>query len=92
MAIAELILGCANMLFLDEPTNHLDLESKSVIAEVLKKFRGPIMMVSHDRYVLDKVCNIIWKIENKKVTEYLGNYTDYKYKKDNEKKSRIYRR
>jgi ATP-binding cassette subfamily F protein 3 len=82
VAIAELILGCANILFLDEPTNHLDLESKSVIAGVLKKFRGPIMMVSHDRYVLDEVCNVIWEIENNKVTEYLGNYSDYRQKKN----------
>ena len=81
VAIAELILGNSNMLFLDEPTNHLDLESKSIIAEVLKNFNGPIMMVSHDRYVLDKVCNIIWEIENNKVTKYFGNYADYKHKK-----------
>lgn len=81
VAIAELILGNSNMLFLDEPTNHLDLESKGIIAGVLKNFNGPIMIVSHDRYVLDEVCNVIWEIENNKVTKYFGNYSDYKQKK-----------
>ena len=84
VAIAELILGNSNMLFLDEPTNHLDLESKEIIAGVLKSFNGPIMMVSHDRYVLDEVCNVIWEIENNKVTKYFGNYADYKHRKTKE--------
>ena len=82
VAIAELILGNSNMLFLDEPTNHLDLESKSIIAGVLKNFNGPIIIVSHDRYVLDEVCNVIWEIENNKVTKYFGNYSDHRQKKD----------
>ena len=81
VAIAELILGNSNILFLDEPTNHLDLESKGIIAGVLKNFNGPIMIVSHDRYVLDEVCNVIWEIENNKVAKYFGNYSDYKYRK-----------
>jgi len=81
VAIAELILGNANMLFLDEPTNHLDLESKSVVAEVLKNFNGPLLIVSHDRYVLNEVCNVIWKIEDNEIRKYLGNYNDYKEKK-----------
>ncbi|MCK5095876.1 MAG: ABC-F family ATP-binding cassette domain-containing protein [Candidatus Pacebacteria bacterium] len=81
VAIAELILGHVNMLFLDEPTNHLDLESKSIIAGVLKNFNGPIMIVSHDRYILDEVCSVIWEIENGKVTKYLGNYSDHRQKK-----------
>jgi len=79
VAIAELILGYSNVLFLDEPTNHLDLASKDIIAKVLKSFNGPIIMVSHDRYVLDAVCNGIWEIKDKKVTKYVGNYADYKY-------------
>ena len=80
-AIAELILNDSNMLFLDEPTNHLDMESKVAVSEVFKNFNGPIIMVSHDRFVLNKVCNIIWEIKNNEVKKYLGNYDDYKNKK-----------
>ena len=83
VAIAELILNNSDMLFLDEPTNHLDLESKDVVAEVFKNFNGPIIMVSHDRYVLNKVCNIIWEIKNNEVKKYEGNYDNYKYRKNN---------
>ncbi len=81
VAIAELILNNSNMLLLDEPTNHLDLASKDRIAEVLKSFNGPIIMVSHDRLVLNKVCNIIWEVKDGEVKKYLGNYEDYKYNK-----------
>lgn len=80
VAIAELILTDSNMLLLDEPTNHLDLASKDAVAEVLKDFSGPIIMVSHDRYVLNKVCNIIWEIKDGEAEKYLGNYDDYKHK------------
>ncbi len=76
VTIAELILGNSNMLFLDEPTNHLDIESKTAIATILKNFTGPIIMISHDRYVLNEICNIIWKIENNEIKKYLGNYDD----------------
>lgn len=82
VAIAELILNNSNMLLLDEPTNHLDLASKDAVAEVLKDFKGPIIMVSHDRHVLNKVANIIWEVGNNEVKKYLGNYDDYKYKKN----------
>lgn len=80
VAIAELILNNSNMLLLDEPTNHLDLASKDRIADVLKSFNGPIIMVSHDRLVLNKVCNIIWEVKDGEVKKYLGNYEDYKHK------------
>lgn len=82
VAIAELILNNSNMLLLDEPTNHLDLVSKDAMAEVLKDFSGPIILVSHDRYVLNKVCDIIWEIKDGEAKKYFGNYNDYKYKRD----------
>ncbi len=82
VAIAELILNDSNMLFLDEPTNHLDLESKSAVSEIFKNFGGPIVMVSHDRFVLNKVCNIIWEIKDNEAKKYLGNYDDYEKKKN----------
>lgn len=80
VAIAELILQESNMLLLDEPTNHLDLESKDCMLEVLKNFDGPIIIVSHDREVLNKVCNIIWEIKNNEAKKYLGNYEDHQKK------------
>jgi len=54
VAMAELILGDNNMLFLDEPTNHLDIGSKDAVARVLKNFEGPILIVSHDRHILNE--------------------------------------
>ena len=80
VALAELILSEVNMLILDEPTNHLDIQSKDAVNDVLKSFNGPIIIVSHDRSVLSKVCNIIWEIKNNEVKEYLGNYDDYERK------------
>lgn len=80
VAIAELILNDSNMLFLDEPTNHLDMTSKEAVSEVLKDFDGPIILISHDRQVLNKVCNIIWKVGNNEVKKYIGNYEDYRHK------------
>ncbi len=80
VAIAELILNESNMLFLDEPTNHLDLDSKNCVIDVMTRYGGPIMMVSHDRDVLEKVCNVIWEFRDNAVTKYLGNYDDYLYK------------
>lgn len=79
IALAELILQKSNLLLLDEPTNHLDLESKEIISNVLKEFQGTILLVSHDRFVLNSVCNVIWAIKDKKLKEYLGGYDDYRY-------------
>jgi len=78
-ALAELILQNLNMLLLDEPTNHLDLPSKEVITQVFKEYKGTIILVSHDRYILNEVCNHIWEIKDGKLNHYFGNYEDYRY-------------
>ncbi|HOI97522.1 MAG: ABC-F family ATP-binding cassette domain-containing protein [Minisyncoccales bacterium] len=78
-ALAELILRKVNFLLLDEPTNHLDLPSKEVITKVFKEYKGTILLVSHDRYILNEVCNRIWEVKDGKLTGYLGNYDDYRY-------------
>ena len=70
VALAELILQKSNLLVLDEPTNHLDLMSKEVVADMLRKYNGTILLVSHDRYILNKVCNKIWEIEHNKLKQY----------------------
>ncbi|MFA6897654.1 MAG: ABC-F family ATP-binding cassette domain-containing protein [Patescibacteria group bacterium] len=77
VSIAKLILGQSNFLILDEPTNHLDIESRQAMVDFLKMFDGPIMVISHDRYVLNEVCNQIWEIKHQKLNRILGNYDRY---------------
>lgn len=79
VALAELILQRVNFLLLDEPTNHLDLPSKEVITKVFKEYKGTIILVSHDRYILNEVCDQIWEVKDGKLKAYLGNYDDYRY-------------
>lgn len=77
VSIAKLVLSEANFLVLDEPTNHLDIESRTAMVEFLKNFDGPILMISHDRYALNEICNHIWEIKNQKLNRVLGNYNRY---------------
>jgi ATP-binding cassette subfamily F protein 3 len=77
VSIAKLTLGQSNFLILDEPTNHLDIESRQAMVEFLRTFDGPIMLISHDRYVLNEVCNQIWAIRHQKLSRILGNYDRY---------------
>ncbi len=65
------------LLLLDEPTNHLDLESTQLLIDQIEKYSGTIIFVSHDRYFLDKVATKIWSIENRKLIEQKGNYSNY---------------
>ena len=67
----------AHLLLLDEPTNHLDEQSTDFLIEQIKTYKGTIILVSHDRYFLDKVATKIWAIEGKKVIEHKGNYSSY---------------
>lgn len=67
----------AQLLLLDEPTNHLDEESTNGLIEQIKHYRGTIILVSHDRYFLDKVVTKIWSLENGQLIEHKGNYTSY---------------
>ncbi len=66
-----------DLLLLDEPTNHLDIESTKLLIHQIKDFLGTMIVVSHDRYFLDKVATKIWSIENAKLIEQKGNYTNY---------------
>ncbi|OCA80801.1 ribosomal protection-like ABC-F family protein [Pseudobacillus wudalianchiensis] len=66
-----------HLLLLDEPTNHLDEKSTELLIEQMKDYKGTIVLVSHDRYFLDKVATKIWSIEGKKLIEHKGNYTSY---------------
>ena len=82
VAFLKLMLTGANFLVLDEPTNHLDIPAKEAVEEALMAFPGTFLTVSHDRYFLDKVSNCTLELENGKLTEYGGNYSYYRMKKE----------
>ncbi len=75
--LAKMLLCGANLLLLDEPTNHLDIGAVEWLEDFLKNFSGAFLVISHDRYFLDKVTNRTMELENKKATVYKGNYTRY---------------
>ncbi len=70
-----------NFLVLDEPTNHLDYLGVAYLVKEIKKFKGTVIIISHDRYFLDQCVTHIIEIENQKITEYNGNYSFYRKKK-----------
>lgn len=77
LAIAKLLLEAPSLLILDEPTNHLDFATLSWLEDYLASYKGALLVVSHDRYFLDKLCNKIWELEDGTLWEYKGNYTAY---------------
>ncbi|QXM05218.1 ribosomal protection-like ABC-F family protein [Crassaminicella indica] len=79
--LAKLLLRKPDILLLDEPTNHLDIDAVEWLEAFLKSYHGTILLISHDRYFLDEVVDKIYEIENKKLTQYNGNYSDYVEKK-----------
>ena len=81
LAFLKLMMTGANFLILDEPTNHLDIPAKEAVEEALMAFPGTFLVVSHDRYFLDKVTNRTLALEDGVLTEYIGNYSDYQRKK-----------
>ncbi len=84
VAIAKLVLGGANLLLLDEPTNHLDIASRETIEGALEEFPGTILLVSHDRQLIDRLVNRLIVVENGTASVYLGNYSDYHRKTEQE--------
>jgi ATP-binding cassette subfamily F protein 3 len=87
VALAKEILRGSNLLLLDEPTNHLDIASKEKLEEELKRFRGTMIAVSHDRYFLSKVTNRIWEFSKDGIRDYFGDYSYYIDKKRQEEKN-----
>jgi ATP-binding cassette, subfamily F, member 3 len=80
-ALARILVSPANFLLLDEPTNHLDLRAKDVLLEAIARFNGTVVMVSHDRYFIDRLATRIFEVEGGHVHVYPGNYEDYLYRK-----------
>ncbi len=82
VALAKLLVGSPDLIILDEPTNHLDISSISWLEGYLKSYKGTVLIVSHDRYFLDRVVNKVVELENCKATTFTGNYSDYAVKKE----------
>ena len=80
-ALAKVLLTEPKILLLDEPTNHLDIPTREIMEKAIQAFGGTCLIVSHDRYFLDKVVTRTLELDNGRLTEYLGNYTYYKEKK-----------
>lgn len=79
LALAKLALRGANFLLLDEPTNHLDIPSQEILQEVLEGFEGSILLVSHDRYLIDALATQVWEIDEEKgiLRTFKGSYSQY---------------
>lgn len=77
VALAKLMLSEANFLVLDEPTNHLDIPAREALENALAAYPGTLLVVSHDRYFLDRVITRLWYLQDGTCTSYLGNYSAY---------------
>ncbi len=87
LALAKLALSGANLLLLDEPTNHLDIPSQEVLQEVLDTFQGTILLVSHDRYLIDALATQIWEIDEVRgiLIVFKGSYSQYHLQQETER-------
>ena len=92
LSMAKLLLLQPDVLILDEPTNHLDMQSVSWLETYLNSYQGAVVIVSHDRYFLDKIVNVVYNIEFNSCKKYVGNYTKFleEYEKDYEKRLKDY--
>lgn len=77
LAMAKLLLEAPQLLILDEPTNHLDFKTLMWLEEYLSNYKGALLVVSHDRYFLDKLVTVVWEVERHQFLRYKGNYTKY---------------
>ncbi|MEW9095791.1 MAG: ribosomal protection-like ABC-F family protein [Clostridiaceae bacterium] len=89
LKLCKLIQNDINLLILDEPTNHLDIDSREMLEEALMEFKGTIFFISHDRFFINKIAEMICEIEDKKIVNYYGDYEYYKEKKKEIKRSNI---
>jgi len=84
LAIAKILLASANLLLLDEPTNHLDQRGRDVFEQALAEYKGAFVLVTHDRYLIDRLAKKVLLIKDGSGKIYLGNYTDYLWKRKQE--------
>ncbi|MBF0710427.1 MULTISPECIES: ABC-F family ATP-binding cassette domain-containing protein [unclassified Gemella] len=92
ISMAKLLLSEPDILILDEPTNHLDMENVAWLENYLNAYPGAVVVVSHDRYFLDKIVNIVYNVEFGRTKKYVGNYSKFlkQYEEDYEKHLREY--
>jgi ATP-binding cassette subfamily F protein 3 len=82
LSLLKLMLSNTNFIVMDEPTNHLDIDSKDVLEKTISDYTGTILIISHDRYFLNKTVTKILDMDSTGMTEYLGDYNYYYYKKN----------
>ena len=87
LVLLKLVLDGANLLILDEPTNHLDILAKETVEAALEVFDGSVLVVSHDRYLINEVADRIWEIEDRQIRDYKGNYEFYLEEKTKRKQA-----
>lgn len=87
LILAKLLLSKADFLLLDEPTNHLDISAIQWLEDFIKNFNGACLIISHDRYFLDKTTDKTIELENKKIRSYKGNYSEFLVKKEAEQRA-----
>lgn len=80
----------SNIIIADEPTSNLDIEGIELLQNKFKEYRGAFVIISHDREFLDKLCNKIIELDDGKIKEYSGNYTDFKLQKDMERERQLF--
>ena len=90
LALAKLALSNANLLLLDEPTNHLDIPSQEILQQVLSEYQGTILLVSHDRYLIDALATQVWEIDEAAgiLHVYKGTYSQYRAYQEAEREAR----
>lgn len=86
VALGKILLSDANLLLLDEPTNHLDIESVEWLEDFLRNYSGAFIVISHDRYFLDRVTNKTFELENGRFRSYNGNYSAYMAQREIDKR------
>ena len=88
VSLAKILLSPVNFLIMDEPTNHLDMPSVEALESALDKYKGTLLMISHDRYFLDKLVHRVAEVKDKHLEEYTGNYSYYLEKRNIESENR----
>ena len=82
VSLAKLMLSPANFLILDEPTNHLDIQSKSILEDAIRSYTGTVLVVSHDRYFINRIATRILELKDQNLYSFIGNYEYYDSHKD----------
>src|SRR5690606_14004657 len=77
LALGKLLLQKPSLLILDEPTNHLDITTLTWLENYLSNYEGALLIVSHDRYFLDKIVTVVYEVTHRRTFKYHGSYTDF---------------